>query len=140
MAENCEGKVARLKTLFVEVVPTRAAQRVERYRTTVRELGAGSRVETLMKSAMEDVISLLTVDKDLKLAAEPHLEKLAEAKKKVSEIPPSLPDESSAQGIHNYGPGPQNVHTGVGPQNNNNGDGFQITGGTWDGTTFPQKS
>ncbi|KAL5610682.1 hypothetical protein FOBRF1_006799 [Fusarium oxysporum] len=131
--EECKGKAARLENLFLKVVPSAAAETTERYREAVRELGKGSRVETLMKGIMEDVHLLLTVDDEMKAAAESQLRSLVEAMKEVSAIPPSLQDESPAFGIHNYGSGPQNVVMGNGPQHNNNGQGQQFIDSTFHG-------
>ncbi|KAK1241852.1 hypothetical protein MKX07_007675 [Trichoderma sp. CBMAI-0711] len=126
--EGCKDKATNLAVLFTKVVPRAADERMECYRLAVRELGERSRVETLMKDAMEDVQNLLTVDEEMQAATGSYLEELSEALKVVSAIPPSLQDESSSLGIYNYGSGPQNVNTGTGPQNNNNGSGAQING------------
>ncbi|RYP06063.1 hypothetical protein DL765_009635 [Monosporascus sp. GIB2] len=128
-----KDKAARLEELFRRVVPSAAAQRVERYREAVREMGKGNRVETLMKDIMEDVQLLLTVDDEMRAAAESQLGVLVEAMKEVSAIPPSLQDESPASGINNFGSGPQNVNTGNGTQNNSNGPGQQFINGTFHG-------
>lgn len=129
VAEECEYKVNCLKKLFSKVIPS--DKKVECYRMTVREIGNESRVEDLMKGAMQDVKLLLTVDDEMQAATKSHLEELIKSMEEVSAIPQSLQDESPALGIHNYGSGPQNVHTGSGPQNNNNDKGIQVNGGTF---------
>ncbi|RYO79301.1 hypothetical protein DL764_010030 [Monosporascus ibericus] len=131
--EECKGKAARLEKLFLTVVTSAAAQRMERYREAVREMGKGNRVETLMEDIMKDVKLLLTVDDEMKAAAESQLGALVEAMKEVSAIPPSLQDESPASGINNFGSGPQNVNAGNGIQNNSNGPGQQFINGTFHG-------
>ncbi|OTA01684.1 hypothetical protein A9Z42_0020180 [Trichoderma parareesei] len=131
--EGCKDKATNLAVLFTKVVPRAADERMECYRLAVRELGERSRVETLMKDAIEDVRDLLMVDDEMQATTGSYLEELSEALKVVSAIPPSLQDESSSLGIYNYGSGPQNVNTGTGPQNNNNGSGAQINGGSFHG-------
>jgi len=130
---ECKGKAARLEALFVRVVPAAAAERTERYREAVREMGKGNRVETLMKGIMEDVKLILTADGEMQAAADSQLGTLVKAMKEVSAIPSSLQEESPASGINNYGPGPQNIVMGDGPQHNNNGPGQQFIGGAFHG-------
>lgn len=129
IAEECEGKADCLKKLFSKVVPS--DKKMESYRMAVRETDNKSRVEDLMKDAMQDVKLLLTVDGEMQMATNSHLELLDKSMEEVSAIPQSLQDESPALGIHNYGSGPQNVNTGSGPQNNNNDKGIQVNGGTF---------
>ncbi|RYP60262.1 hypothetical protein DL770_010027 [Monosporascus sp. CRB-9-2] len=130
---DCNDKATCLQRLFVKVVPWTAAQRVERYREALREIGKGNRVETLIKDIMEDVRLLLTVDDEIRVAAESQLGRLVEAMREVSAIPPALQDESPASGINNFGSGLQNVNTGNGSQHNNSGLGQQFIGSTFHG-------
>ncbi|EHK19755.1 uncharacterized protein TRIVIDRAFT_68240 [Trichoderma virens Gv29-8] len=140
--EECKIKATRLAALFLNVVPQETDDRVKFYHIAVRQLGERSRVETLMKDAMEAIKVLLTVDDEMKEATKSQLKKLVEALQEVSAIPQSLQDESSSQGsgINNYGSGPQNVNTGSAPQYNNNGNAPQINGGSFNGVNpFSQK-
>ncbi|ETS77350.1 hypothetical protein PFICI_11224 [Pestalotiopsis fici W106-1] len=140
---ECKAKADRLEQLFSRVVPSPPIQRLEVYRGTVRELGRGNRVETLLKSIMEDIKVLLLFDKDMKSALENQVQALVEAIQKVAAIPPSLPDETEGSSINNYGTGFHNVNTGTGPQNNNNASGQQFIGGTFSGfnpSSPPSKS
>ncbi|GFP58958.1 hypothetical protein TASIC1_0011032500 [Trichoderma asperellum] len=130
-AEDCKRKADCLEKLFSKVVPSAANEKMENYRMAVRELGNESRVETLMRDAMEDVKLLLTVDDEMQLATKSQLELLVKSIEEVSAIPQSLQDESPTLSIQNNGSGPQNVCTGNGPQNNNNGLGMQVNGGTF---------
>lgn len=131
IAADCNRKTGCLKKLFSTVIPSN--KKMESYRKAVHEIENKSRVEEFMKGVMQDVKLLLTIDGDMKLATEKHLQLLEEAIKEVSAIESSLQDESPSLGFYNYGPGPQNNNTGSGPQNNNNGEGIQITGGNFTG-------
>lgn len=129
--EECKRKAESLEKLFSKVVPSAADEKMEIYRRTVRELGNESRVETLMRDAMEDAKLLLSVDDEMQLATKSQLELLVKSIEEVSAIPQSLQDEGPALNIQNYGSGPQNVSASGGPQNNNNGLGIQVNGGTF---------
>ncbi|KAK8087710.1 hypothetical protein PG997_002671 [Apiospora hydei] len=131
--DQCKAKASSLESIYGKVVPSAAAQRMERYRNAVRGLGKGGRVEVLMEGILRDVKVLLTVDEGMKVAAEGHIRTLAEVMAQVSAIPPSLQDDGSASGIYNYGSGPQNVVTGEGQQYNNNNTGNQFNGSTFHG-------
>jgi len=133
-AAECKEKASRLEGVFLQVVPSAVDKRKESYREAVHEASTGkdNRVEVIMKGIIEDVRLLLMVDEEMKTAAALQLGTLAEAMREVSTIPLSLPVENPASGIHNYGPGPQNVNLGGGSQYNNY-RGQQFVGGTFHG-------
>lgn len=141
-AEDCKRKADCLEKLFSKVVTSAANKKMENYRMVVRKLGNESRVETLMRDAMEDVRLLLTVDDEMQLATKSQLDLLVKSIEEVSAIPQSLQDEGPTLSIQNNGSGPQNISTGNGPQNNNNGLGVQVNGGTFHNMNpfLPQQS
>ncbi|KAK8041564.1 hypothetical protein PG994_014571 [Apiospora phragmitis] len=105
--DQCKAKAGILESIYGKVVPSVAAQRIERYRDAM--------------------------DEGMKVAPEAHLRTLAEVMTQVSAISPSLQDDGSASGIYNCGSGPQSVNTGLGEQFNNNKDGFQFNHSTFSG-------
>ncbi|GKT42726.1 uncharacterized protein ColSpa_02907 [Colletotrichum spaethianum] len=131
--DGCKAKADRLEGVYGKVVPSAPAQKMERYREAVSGLGKEGRVEVLMEAILRDVKGLLTVDGGMEAATESDLRELADITAEVLAIPPSLQGDGSALGIHNYGPGPQNVVTGDGHQYNNNNTGNQFNGSTFHG-------
>ncbi|KAL1964900.1 hypothetical protein VTN77DRAFT_6253 [Rasamsonia byssochlamydoides] len=127
--ELCRDKAERLETLFQKVALKSDASILERYRSAVRMLRKGNRVEVLMRGILEDV-QLLAGDRAIKGATEAQVAKLGEAINDLSTISSSssLPDESSFHMYDNSGSGPQIINSGTGIQNNNTGSGYQITG------------
>ena len=130
IVDDCKDKATRLEEIFRRVIPQADVSRMGRYLLATRTLGKGNRVETLMKGILEDV-QLLVGNRVMRLATDADIGKLVQATKEVSAIPPSVPP--GTPGIYNFGPGPQNVAVGDGPQYNNNGQGQQFIGATFAG-------
>lgn len=119
--EACRDKANSLEKIVAKVAPQTAALRLKRYHAVVRSLGKGHRVETLMHDILKDV-QLLAGNNAVKTATGEQAQKLLDAMRELSEIPPSLPEET-AHTYENFGSGPQNIHSRVGSQYNNTGKG-----------------
>lgn len=134
--ERCKQKANSLKKVFRDVVPHDSIPRLQRYRMAASDLGGVGKncVETLMKGILEDVHRLVgkcVIDHGasvIKAVDEAQVGKLVEAIKELSDMPPSLSEDTSGNAANNYGSGTMNVNTGNGIQNNNTGRGNQFIG------------
>lgn len=123
--ERCKTKADHLKEIFDAVKPSEDPSRLERYRMVVRRLGKGNLVEELATNIMQDV-RLLAVNHAVQAATEAQVAELVKTIEDLSNIEPSLQDESSVSQHHcgsgnniagnKYG-GNHNVFSGHGTAN-----------------------
>jgi hypothetical protein len=119
--ERCGKRAENLDKLFRNVIPPGDVSRPERYLNTVRILGKGGKVETLMMGMLEDT-QLLASDYGLQAFIKDQIEHIAEALKEVSDIKISVPDSEFHDSTTTTNI-PGDVH---GTQNINNVKGNQI--------------
>jgi len=125
--EGCKDKAVRLEIVFRKVVPQGNILRLDRYRIAIRALGKGNKVEALMKGMLED-IQLLAGNYVIKALTAAEVAKLVKAIEEISEMPPSLSEDTPGNSINSYGSGTLNANAGDGTQNNNTGSGRQFIG------------
>jgi len=128
---ECNNRANDLHRILAKVVPERGTQGMEQvYKAAAGHKG---RVELLLEKMLKAMLNIVTVI--------PHSEvgELQKAVEEVSRLEPSIKpaDLPPVHEYHNHGLGPQNVQTGTGTQNNNNGAGYQITGQINGNLIFP---
>ena len=123
VVEGCKTKAKKLDELFQKVIPGDGASRAERYRSAIRTLGKGSRVETLMKGMLVDV-QLLAINHGMTTVTDTQRKEVAESIKEVAALPPSIPEHAvepnSLTAIHS---GSGSINQAQGDQYNNPGSG-----------------
>jgi hypothetical protein len=141
VVDSCKDKWETLKDLFDKVISEEKASRMERYHKTVKTLGKGGKVESLMKGMLEDIQLLATikmmtmtnVEMVINTLTAAQEEKLAKAITDVAAWQISVPDEVFQEGTNtniNYG---ENQHIVQGGEMNNfhdNSRQLRISGGS----------
>lgn len=119
---KCKENAEALKEIFEKVVPGDEAKWLERYKKAAKSLmpGRKKKVEELMKEMLEK-LQLLQTSRFFQAEIEKRSQKLEDGISQLSEIEPSLQEDSGA--FNHYGTGPQNVNTGTGTQHNYNQSG-----------------
>lgn len=124
ISEPCKEKCTRLETIFQKLAAKPDATRLQRYYSTVHQMGVENRVEILMRDILRDV-QLIAGHHAIQAATEEQLSEVITAIQRLADIPSSLPEEKSPHMYVNKGPGPQNINSGEGRQTNNFGHGKQ---------------
>lgn len=129
VADNCKVKATKLQEIFQKVLAKDDDSRLVRYKKAVGAVVKGNRVEELMEAILKDLDLLgtyLNFEEKTK-------KKVQKAIDEVSDIDPSLVDNSEdGKNIHS-GKGPQNLMYGSGTAyfNTLSGDyGVQVAGGS----------
>lgn len=123
--EQCKAKAENLKEIFKAVAPPEdsEARFLQKYRSIVKRLGKGNKVEVLGKGMMEDV-QALAGNRAVKAATQDQISELQVAIEELSGLSPSLPDDGAVTQNH-YGSG----HNVAGDNYNGNHNVYQGTGG-----------
>lgn len=127
---SCGDKFTKLETIFKETTSGGKDKWYEKYRDIWKKFGSGSRVEELTLSVVEDT-KIIAVYHQVKTLSPESGQKLDELAKELQSLQPSVTeDSSSTYTFNNEGEGQQYVHTGWGPQMNDNSRiyGYQSTG------------
>lgn len=109
--KSCKAKAERLQELFVKVIQKDDPKWYDRYKSALKSLGKGERVESLMEGILKD-IQVLACEKLIGTATEVQVKQLEEAIRYLNEMPSSITDEARGQS-----------HSG-------SGDNFGIFGGS----------
>lgn len=122
--EACNEKAETLGKILEKVIPPDNVTHVERYWKAMRALGKGNQVESLMTGILDD-LHMLASNRGMKTATAAHIEQISKAIGELEAIPASVPDDVFTDTYTNInnGPGPQNIHQGIGDQHNNTNSG-----------------
>lgn len=124
ITQRCKAQARSLRDIFEETIPGENAGRLERYKTSVKSLGKGKRVEELVLSISEDI--RVVVDYQSVKSAQPELsESLEDLINEIKDMKPSIPEErlpSSKTFFNTNNQGDQTISTG---DYNNSGPGNQ---------------
>jgi hypothetical protein len=118
ISELCKEKCTRLETIFRKLAAKPDATRLQRYYSTVRQMGVENRVEILMRDIINDV-QLIAGNRAIQAATEEQLNEMTKAIQRLADVSSSSPEEISPQMYVNKGSGPQNINSGEGRQTNN---------------------
>ncbi len=127
--EGCEKKVYSLHKTLELVTSTPGTPTPRRVATTLRTLGKGKKVESLMKGIVED-IQLLAGSHAVNAPTRAQIRDLTKAVEQGSSTTSEavIRRHSTRLSIVNYGPGPQSTHNGTGHQTINTGEAPQFFG------------
>jgi hypothetical protein len=96
LLKSCKAKAERLQELFLKVIRKDDPKWYDRYKSALRTLGKGEKVESLMEGILKD-IQVLACEKLMGTATEAQVKELEEAIRDINEMPPSITDEASDQ-------------------------------------------
>lgn len=124
ITQRCKAQARSLRDIFEDTIPGESAGLLERYKTSVKTLGKGKKVEELVLSISEDIRAV--VDYQSIKSARPELsEGLEELISAIKNMKPSIPEQKPASSKTFFNKniqGEQTINTG---DYNNSGPGNQ---------------
>ena len=116
--KSCKVKAERLQEVFLKVIRKDNPKWYDRYKSALKTLGKGEKVESLMEGILKD-IQVLVCERLMGTATDAQVKQIQEAIKQMNELPSSLPEEAEGVVQTHSGSGDNIAHGGQGTLNVN---------------------